>query len=181
MRLRYGCLLFAVLIAGGCANGGNNEASDDDQIQSQPLHYETKHEQNERLDTGDQPQTQTEIEKGNVNRGDNTSGNNTDVFTNEQSKEIADYLMKRRDIKLAQVAITDKKIVVAVMLNDHSNHDITDGIESDVRKFDKNKTIVVYTDDNHWDRMSNLKARLKQSNFSDDLKDDMKRLFNPNR
>lgn len=183
MKLSYVGLLFVVLVVTGCNNVDNNEATDDEKIQSQPLHYETKDEQNERLGLRDQtigekggyPQS----EQKELNRGDTTAGDNKDAFTNEQSKVIADHLSERLDIKLAQVALTNEKIIVAVMLNGHTNHEISGDIKQEVRNFEPNKTIVVYTDDIYWDRMVNLKARLNQSNFPDDIKEDMKRLFNP--
>ncbi|WP_404453222.1 YhcN/YlaJ family sporulation lipoprotein [Virgibacillus necropolis] len=184
MKLRYG-LLFVAIVATGCANDESNEAKNDEQIQSQTINYETKNEQNDRLGLRDQTIGEKggyeQSEQKQINRGDKQEGDNTDIFTNEQSKAISDHLRKQRDIKLAQVAVTDEKVVVAVMLDEHNNHEISDDIEKEVRKFEPNKTIVVYTDDNHWDRMSNLKARHKQSTFPDDLKDDMKRFFNPDR
>lgn len=184
VKLTYTAFLLAVLVVGGCSTEGNNEASQNND-QPQTINYETQGEKNERLGLGDQsigekggyPQT----DQDDYNRGDNTIGKNTDLFTNEQSKKIADRIMQRQDIKAAQVAITDDKVVIGVMLNDHSDHDITRAIKQDVRKIEKNKTIVVYTDDNNWDRMSNLKAKLKQSTLPKDIKDDMKDLFNPNR
>lgn len=184
VKLTYTALLLAVLVVGGCSTEENNEASQNND-QPQTINYETQGEQNERLGLGDQsigekggyPQT----DQDDYNRGDNTIGKNTDLFTNEQSKKIADRIMQRQDIKAAQVAITDDKVVIGVMLNDHSDHDITRAIKQDVRKIEKNKTIVVYTDDNNWDRMSNLKAKLKQSTLPKDIKDDLKDLFNPDR
>lgn len=184
LKLKYTGLLFAVLLASGCSNDNNNEASkNNNQPQTDTINYETESEQNERLglreqsigEQGGYPQT----DQDNLNRGDNTTGNNTDVFTNEQSKKIADLLMKRQDIKAAQVAVTDEKIVIGVMLNDHSDHDITKGIKEDVRKYEPNKTIVVYTDDINWDRKNNLRARLNQSNLSVDIKEGIKEFFNP--
>lgn len=183
LKLRYTGLIFVALLAGGCSNDNGQDEASKNNNQPQTINYETQEEQNQRLDLRDQtigekggyPQT----DQDDLNRGDNQTGNNTDIFTNEQSKKIANRLMKRQDIKAAQVAITDDKIVVGVMLNDHSNHNITTGIKKDVRKFEPDKTIVVYTDDNNWDRMSNLKAKLKQSNLPNDIKDNMKDLFNP--
>lgn len=185
LKLRYSGLLFTVLLASGCANDENSEARNNDGPKTQTINYETQGEQNARLGLRDQtigekggyPQT----DQDDLNRGDNTTSGNMDIFTNEQSKEIANHLMKHQDIKAAQVAVTDEKIVVGVMLNDHGNHNITTDIKKEVRKLEPNKTIVVYTDDNNWDRMSNLKARLKQSNLPDDIKDNMKELFNPDR
>lgn len=175
MKLSYVGLLLATLTVVGCTNEGNNEAGNDNQTETQPIHYETKNERDERLDLRDKtigekggyPQS----EQKNLNSGDGKTGNNTDEFTNKQSKVISDHLKEKRNIKLAQVAITNDKIIVAVMLNEHNDHEISTDIKNEVRKFEPNKTIVVYTDDKHWDRMNNLKARLKQSNIPDDLQE----------
>lgn len=185
MRLRYAGLLFVVLMAGGCSNDDENKEASVDNDQPQAINYETQGEQNERLglrnqsigEQGGYPQT----EQNDLNRGDNPTGDNTDSFTNEQSKQIANHLMNRRDIRVAQVAVTDDKVVVAVILVDHNDHEISTDIKKDVRKFEPDKTIVVYTDDNNWDRVNNLKARLKQSNLPNDVKDNIKQFFNSER
>ncbi|ASN05115.1 YhcN/YlaJ family sporulation lipoprotein [Virgibacillus necropolis] len=185
MKFSYVGLLFIVLVTAGCTNGQNNEANNDEQIQTQPIHYETREEQNERLgirnqtigEKGGYPQS----EQKEINRGDNTVGENTDIFTSEQSKVIADHLTDRRDIKAAQVAITDEKIVVAVMLSEYTDDEIGEKIEKEVRTFDQNKTIVVYTDSIYWDRMNNLKSGLKRSESPNEIKEDMEWLFNPGR
>ena len=178
LKYRFIGLLLIVLLSAGCSNDENNEASNND-VQPQTINYETKNEQNARLGIQDQtigerggyPQT----DQDDINRGDSALRDNADIFTNEQSKKIANRLMKRQDIKAAQVAITDDKIVIGLMLNDHGDHNITKGIKEDVRKFDQEKTIIVYTDDIHWDRMSNLKARHEQSNLTENIK----KFFNP--
>ncbi|WP_430785037.1 YhcN/YlaJ family sporulation lipoprotein [Virgibacillus flavescens] len=184
MKLKILFLTIFVLVA-GCTNDGKNESDNTTSPETQPLHYETENERNARLgirkkslgEQGGYPQTQ-QLE---INRGDVETGNNTDIFTNEQSIQISNHLKKLREIKMAQVAISEEKVIVSVMLNEHNNHDVNRMIENEVRKFEPNKTIVVYTDDKHWDRMSNLSARLKQAKLPNDLKDDIMRLFNPNR
>lgn len=186
VKLKFAGLLLTVLLVGGCSTDDdqNNEASQNND-QPQTINYETKGEQNERLglrnqttgEEGSDPRT----EQDKYNRGDNTTGSNTDMFTTKQSKQIADRLMERQDIKSAQVAITDEKVIVGVMLNDHSDHDVIKGIKEEVREFENDKTIVVYTDDNNWDRANNLKARLKQANLPNEIKENMRDFFNPDR
>ncbi|MFZ3576420.1 YhcN/YlaJ family sporulation lipoprotein [Virgibacillus sp. DJP39] len=168
MKLNYVCLLFIVIVMTACSDGENSAAdNNNNEPQSQPLNYENETEKNRRLGLRDQ----TIGEKGGysqsdqklINRGD-VGANNKDIYTNEKSQEIVKYLMDRHGIKVAQVAITDEKIIVAVMFDDRTgtNDAIADVIEKEVRKFDASKQIVVYTDQSNWEQVKDLKARPNQ-------------------
>src|SRR5699024_6517282 len=85
----------------------------------------------------------------------------TDPYVNKTTAEIYDQISHFKEIKQAQVTAADDKIVVALMLNDYNEEDVRDKIVNNVRDIVPNKEIVIYTDDVHWNRIKNKRARLK--------------------
>ncbi|WP_163970116.1 YhcN/YlaJ family sporulation lipoprotein [Oceanobacillus halotolerans] len=158
-----------------------NAQRDGNQSDPQPIHYESEGEKRERLGIDDQsigerggyPQTN----RDDINRSENNN-RYTDAFTNEESEEIAEHLRQRNDIRQVQVASTDDRVVVAVMLNKHHDHHVPDNIEEDIKEFVQDKKIVVYTDDIYWERMRNLDSRLNQANMGEDVEQEIEDLFN---
>ncbi len=171
-------LLFMLLI--GCnAENETSEQRKDDVVQ--PIHFEPKTDANNRYESkqpsigerGGYPQSKQE----GVNASDFT--HYSDAFTNEESARITEELSKQKDIIQAQVASTEDRIVVAVILREHFNHDVTQNIKQEVREIIPNtdKQVIVYTDDIEWDRMKNLDARLRAKNNGDDLETFIEDLF----
>jgi ABC-type Fe3+-citrate transport system substrate-binding protein len=178
------CSLLLLFMA-ACADTGEGESEMNEESPTQPIHYETEHEQKDRLNVRDQtigersgyPQSTQE----NVNDA-NFEGGYTDEYTNNRTEEIAEYLQQKQNIIQAQVAETDERIVVAVMLQERTNQnvDVSGSIEEEVRNIlpGTNKQIVVYTDDNYWDRMKNIDARWKARETGDDLGEMLDDFFN---
>lgn len=75
-----------------------------------------------------------------------------------------------KEIKQAQVASSDERVVVGVILSNRfeAQSDIAEQIKTSVKEMAPDKTVVVYTDDIHWDRMRNLQSRIKQINIQDE-------------
>ncbi|WP_156291184.1 YhcN/YlaJ family sporulation lipoprotein [Oceanobacillus salinisoli] len=182
--------IFAVLsiVMIGCTNADNHTQNNSTNNQTQPIHYDTRQEHNQRIgienqsigEQGGYPQTQ----QPGVNAGDNENGY-TDPFTNEETEMISSELKKERDIVQAQVASTDDRIIVAVMLREHFNQDVAPvvrDIEGRVRQIVPNtdKEIVVYTDDIQWDRLKNLHARTKASENGENIEELFENLINQN-
>ncbi|WP_099158639.1 YhcN/YlaJ family sporulation lipoprotein [Virgibacillus ndiopensis] len=166
----------------GCANTNQDENAQDNNVETQPLHYETNEEQKDRQgvkkeSVGEKGGYKQSDQKG-TNASERNSGNYTDIFTNEETKEIYRHVTGLKEVKNAQIASTEEKVIVAVMLNEHSNHNVQAVIEQEVKKFAPDKTIVVYTDDIYWDRMSNLKSRLKAGNGGNEFQEQMEKFFN---
>ncbi|AIF45384.1 YhcN/YlaJ family sporulation lipoprotein [Virgibacillus sp. SK37] len=167
-----GVALLALTI--GCTNDNEESVENKANPNTQPMHYETDQEQKERLnydepsigEQGGYPQS----EQQQVNDADYKSGY-SDAFTNEEAMLLSQELQNKKDIIQAQVAVTDKRIIVGVMQREHTDHLAVNKIESTIREILPNtkKEIIVYTDDIHWDRMKNLDARLKAKNRGDDL------------
>lgn len=165
-------LLFIVILS-ACTNtqenSQNNNKNTDTNTDTQPMHYER-----EKTDVKEDDGAE------NQRRNGHREPRYSDAFTNEESVELSKRLEKQKNIVKAQVASTEDRIIVAVMLNDHSDHNITRKIESEVKKTNPDKQIVIYTDDSHWDRMKNLDARMKSGSIGNGFEDNIKGLFNIN-
>ncbi|PAV28927.1 hypothetical protein CIL05_13160 [Virgibacillus profundi] len=163
-----------IIFTVGCANTDEDTQTTQEKINTSPINYETEQERKERLNIRDQ----TIGEKGGypqsdqdgVNAGDN-SGENSDAFTNEESMKISKQLKEKKEIVQAQVASTDDRIIVAVILSEQTDPDIKQMIESEVSKTVSDKQIIVYTDEVHWDHMKNLDARLGSEKREFDIED----------
>ncbi|MCG1027919.1 YhcN/YlaJ family sporulation lipoprotein [Virgibacillus halodenitrificans] len=174
--LKYGLIPCIVLLAFtiGCSNNNDESGENKTNPNTQPIHYETDQEQKDRLnydepsigERGGYPQSEQEQ----VNDAD-YKGGYSDAFTNKEAILLSQELQNKKDIIQAQVAVTDKRIIVGVMQREHTDHFAVNKIESTIREILPNteKEIIVYTDDIHWDRMKNLDARLKAKNRGDDL------------
>src|SRR5690625_1979386 len=166
-------------------NNGEEEANMDNDNVTQPIHYETEREQKDRLNVREQtigerggyPQSKQE----NINDQD-YEGGYSDIYTTDRTEEIAEYLQKKQEIVQAQVAETDDRIVIAVMLPERTRCDVDAGrlIEEEVRNIlpGTNKQIIVYTDDVYWDRMKNLDGRWKARQTGEELGEMLEDFFN---
>ncbi|SFD57780.1 Sporulation lipoprotein YhcN/YlaJ (Spore_YhcN_YlaJ) [Lentibacillus persicus] len=173
-------LMLIVLV--GCAqyDSGEEEGSNEN-LNSQPINYETKKERNERLgkDT-DNSKENSELyddDLAEINEGDEDA--KTDIFTNEMSQSISKQLKQRKDIRQAQVVVTDERVVVGVMLTAQAPPDMREVVEQEVSEVVSDKEVYVYTDDIYWDRMRNKDAELDQ--FNGDVREFLREFFNRNR
>lgn len=164
-------LLLLIIVLTACTNTKEEAQDNHDNNNTgiQPMHFETD-KKAENRNNGEDNQRQQRQNKTRY----------SDVFTNEESIMLSEKLEKRKGINRAQVASTDERIIVAVMLSDHSDHNITKKIEADIKEIIPDKQIVIYTDDTHWERMKNLDARLESKNIGNDVEDNLKELFNIN-
>lgn len=144
----------------GCSDQKKPEAEQDVK-RTQPVRYETKKEQDMRSQNNHTERQEFTEGDYQFSRSDQKRGF-TDAFTNEESKKIQDHLQGMKDIKQAQVASTDDKIVIGVLLRyrHQQDHDIAKRISDEVQKLNPhNKNVIVYTDDTHWDRMRNIQSK----------------------
>lgn len=179
-------LLALTMLLVACTNTDTGKDTQDSNENSttQPIHYETEEEQKDRLNTRDQtigeqggyPQSDQE----GVNSSD-YSGRYSDAFTNEKSEKLSKKIKDRKDIVQAQVASTDDRVIVAVILKEkYTNHNIKDSIESEVREAMPNKEIVVYTDEVYWDQRRNMDSRLGSDNKDYNVEDYIDDFFKRN-
>ncbi|MEW9675883.1 YhcN/YlaJ family sporulation lipoprotein [Lentibacillus sp. L22] len=155
----------SLLLLFGCSNTNtdNNGTAQNDNPKTQSINYETNHERNDRLGINDQsigdrggyPQN----DQSGTNASNGHKGKYSDNYVNEKSDQIYQRLINYREIKQAQVAIADDKVIVALMLNDYNDQNVRDLVVNEVKKVEPDKEVVIYTDDIHWNRVQNMKAR----------------------
>ncbi|MFD1850161.1 YhcN/YlaJ family sporulation lipoprotein [Oceanobacillus bengalensis] len=174
MYLRKLLLVGLIFILTACGN--DNAESETKQYNTQPINYDTPLEQDGSLDR----QEESIGEKGGYpqseQRGVNASdyeGDYTDPFTNDETIFITEELRKDKDIIQAQVASTDDRIIVAVMLREYYNEADTEEIKEKIRRIvpDIDKEIIVYTDDIHWNRMKDYDARNESHEIGDNIEE----------
>lgn len=157
----------SLLVLFGCSNTnetGQNTGKDNDD--TQPIHYETDKEQQERQnlrpetigDRGGYPQS----DRRDTNASEGKHEDFSDPYVNKETGEIYDRITRFREIKQAQISTTDDKVVVALMLNDYNEENVRDKIVDEVQKVEPNKEVVIYTDDIHWNKMRNSRSRMKK-------------------
>lgn len=164
MRIKLGLIILMLGAITACTNEPTDKAENGNQQSTQPIHYETEQEKRERLGTfaenGKKKYPQSEQKKGTEA---NFKNGYSDSFTNEETEMITRALKNKTQIVQAQVAATEDRIIVGVMLKDDVRQDIGNEIKQEVKKLvpNSNKEIIVYTDEEHWNKMKNLDNRLK--------------------
>ncbi|GGJ84025.1 hypothetical protein GCM10007063_03140 [Lentibacillus kapialis] len=165
----------------GCAQYETGQEDSQENMNSQPIHYENEKEQNERFGKEkqgiDEQGGYQQSEQKELNDGDENA--QSDLFTNEMSMSISKQLKERKDVRQAQVAISDEKVVVGVMLTDQAPPDMRELVEREVQRMVPTKEIYVYTDDIYWDRMRNKDAQPDQLNG--DIREFLREFFNRDR
>ncbi|HLS07565.1 YhcN/YlaJ family sporulation lipoprotein [Lentibacillus sp.] len=172
--------LFTVVLF-GCAQYESGEQDDSENMNSQPINYETEEEEKERLGAEDQGIDEQggylQSEQKELNDGDENA--KSDAFTNEMSMSISKHLQKRKDVRQVQVAVTDERVVVGIMLSEHAPPDMRERVEQEVQEMVPTKEVYVYTDDIYWDRMRNKDKQLDQLNG--DIREYLREFFNRDR
>lgn len=171
-------LLFVLI---GCAEYKTEDEGNQENLNSQPIKYETEQEQDERLGKENNYSGQNngypQNEQEELNEGDENA--QSDKFTNEMSQSISNHLKKRNDVRQAQVAVSDERVVVGVMLSDRAPPDMRERVEQEVQQMVSTKDVYVYTDDIYWDRMRNKDSQLDQLNG--DMREFLREFFNRDR
>lgn len=171
MMKKWISLIFMLVLMAGC--GPQEEPADQAKDNLAPIKYETKMERAERSnmepksigDVGGYAQS----EQRKVNHLDSESGY-TDPYTNEETEHIANELRKHKQIIQAQVASTEKEIVVGVMLTDDGEKKVTNEmVKAWVKEIvpDTNKEIIIFTDDAEWHHLKNTHSRFNHSNYDE--------------
>lgn len=166
-------MMLSVVLVACNANTSEQNAEDDQQGNNvQPIRYNTD-ERGNNLDYGQQGgYPQSELDEL---HDDGVSERTKDKYVTEEGMKVSEHLQERKDIKQAQVAVTEDRVVVAVTLNEYlEHHEIAEDIRKDVKQFIPDKTVVVYTDDYYWKRMRNLNAR----DLGNDIEQFLENFFN---
>lgn len=177
-------ILALTMLLVGCTNTDDNTENTNENSSTQPIHYETEGEQKDRLNTRDQSIGEQGGYPQSDQEGANSSdyrGGYSDEFTNEETEKLSKQLKDRKDIVQAQVASTDGRVIVAVILKEkYTDHDIKGSIESEVSEAIPDKEIVVYTDEVYWDQAKNLDARSGSNNKDYNTEDYIEDFFKRN-
>lgn len=176
-------LLFTIFTV-ACGNTNENTQDTEDNLNTQPMHYETEGEQANRLNKrgqtiGEQGGYRQSNQEG-VNASD-YSGGYSDPYTNEETERLATELKNRNDIVQAQVTTLDDRVVVAVKLKEkYVNPNITESLEIDISEMMPDKEIVLYTDQVYWEQRKNLNARSGSEENYYDVEDYITDFFHRN-
>lgn len=167
MKIKFVAILGSLLfILGGCTESNQKSMeSDKDKYAEEKTERKTSEmtdnmrfneESNRPLENEpNQKQSEVEYQKENKQRGNNPKV----LYTNKETTKIANKLLKRSDIILAQVTETDETIYIAVKLNNKHSPTIKDDIYNIVQQFDPDKEIVIMTNVKQWDHQKDTNAR----------------------
>ncbi|WP_175631901.1 YhcN/YlaJ family sporulation lipoprotein [Virgibacillus siamensis] len=175
------CLLLCGVFLVACSENRDSATDSHDQLNSDPIHYETDKEHNDRID--DHPENIAEkggypqSDRDRLNVGDEDA--KTDLYTNEWTMSISKHLKQRKDVKQAQVAATDDKIVVGVLVNEYAQKGMKKKIKAEVEQMVPGRKVVVYTDRIYWDKMRDEDAEPDQLNG--DMEEFLDEFFNRER
>lgn len=109
-----------------------------------------------------------------------SSRGHDNAFNNEDAMEVVEKVNELKEVTLTQAFTTDDKVYIAVMVNPYDNRDHS--ISERVRKKASevtNKQAVIWINNNNWDNMKDLNARLKASKAPEDIKERILNFFNP--
>ena len=83
------------------------------------------------------------------------------------------------EITMTQAFTTDDKAYIAVMINPYNNrdHTISERVRAKAQEV-TDKKVVIWTNNNNWDNMKDVNARLKASKAPDEIRDRIVHFFN---
>lgn len=183
MWIKRIAIIVALLFAVGCANNDNKDAQNMKQTHVDPevSDAEKKGVLTEKLRYNEQ----TDITKGEdpakVKRKYNTgqpSDMNQAEFTNEKTAEISKKIAERVDVKQAQVAMTDDRIIVALMLHHKADPKALDEIKAEVTKIAPGKEVVMYTDTDYWSKKKDMTGRNDSAETGGKMEEFLNNFFN---
>jgi hypothetical protein len=154
----------AFIILAGCVMVPQEETANN--VNHEKVNYREYHEDKE------QEPGEYENDYGRYLMREELSANEMDSYTDptttERSQEIAEALMKNRDIVMAEVHELDDRIFVAVRLRENNfdrshQNDIIPFIEEKVREFlgSDQKQLEIWTDHIEWNEFKNDGAELE--------------------
>lgn len=173
-------IIFIGTLLIGCTddNTTNDQPSNNRTESVQPIHFE-----DQEMEESNQPESIGEqggyIQSRQYGVNETRANNYTDAFTNEESIRITESLRNRVDVVQAQVASTEDRIVVGVILKEHADPDTGDKLVKHIERQleDTDKEIIVYTDDIQWDRMKNLDSRLQAKEMGEQVENLFEDIF----
>ncbi|QTM99941.1 hypothetical protein ERJ70_11960 [Sediminibacillus dalangtanensis] len=160
----FGCLLF--LLAAGCSDQQEEGQMirEDMEDSTMPIDYSTHDEAERNLDDGENRNGQQEEGQDFTGYQENLppGQQRLEGFYNEQSQTISEDLNQLDEITLAQVYVTEDRVIVSLTLNqeyDDKAASIADKVYSKVERQAEGKEVLVYTGDIYWNQMRDRDAR----------------------
>lgn len=173
-------LLFASLMIVGCQSEEAKETKQEDPAY-EPLGYGNDEgiERRGQIPTGkDSYFKRTAEEEFRNSRYNSTNRSHDNDFNNEDAMAVVEKVHELKEVTLAQAFSTDEHMYVAIMVNpdDRRDQSVPQRVEAKVREL-TDKKVIVYTNNNNWDHMKDLNARLKASQAPDRLKEQIRNFF----
>ncbi|WP_226583343.1 YhcN/YlaJ family sporulation lipoprotein [Halobacillus litoralis] len=108
-----------------------------------------------------------------------TNRSHDNDFNNEDAMAVVEKVHELKEVTMAQAYSTDDYMYVAVMINPYDRRDqnIPKKIEDKVKEI-TDKKVTIYTNNNNWDHMKDMNARLKSSKAPDKVKERIRHFFN---
>lgn len=163
-----------MFIAIGCTN--NNDAQMDNNNNKEPMQISNRDDN--QSDPYDVEKSPNKKYYQSDERGIGEDAENQDIFSSEESLMVQQHLQKRKDVRQAQVATFEDRVIAFVMLNPQQNDQTDSEIKDETQRLIPEKEIVIYTDEYHWNRMKDLKAGLTQKKAGERVEDFFEELFN---
>ncbi|MFD1018889.1 YhcN/YlaJ family sporulation lipoprotein [Thalassobacillus hwangdonensis] len=161
-------MVVSLFILGGC--GQDDQAQEKQQNDTENLYQPMKSgEQNDEVETpdpdyGNRPYHKRDEtrEIRNTQYGESNRSHDNG-FYNEESLRITEAVNEIKEVTMTQAIATEDRIMVAVMINpyDQRDHSVAQKVRHKVEKMANGKKVYVYTNNNRWDHMKDLNARLK--------------------
>ncbi|MBA2173469.1 YhcN/YlaJ family sporulation lipoprotein [Halobacillus locisalis] len=179
-RMIFVILFFSFTLV-ACNN--NEEATDtgDNNDQYEPLQYGADEgiERRGQIPTGkDSYFKRTAEEEFRNSRYGQTNQSHDNAFNNEDAMDIMEKVNELDEITMTQAFTTDDKAYIAVMINPYNNrdHTISERVRAKAQEV-TDKKVVIWTNNNNWDNMKDVNARLKASKAPDEIRDRIVHFF----
>lgn len=152
---------FLLVLCIGCANGANEAEKRGNGTKTNEFKDPATPEYTKQLRANEQTNRPTKEEKQSKKDKNNNQENNLSRadYTNKQTNQMEKRLLKEEDVQVAQVAMTDKTIFVALKMNHNHRPKIKEIARDIVMEDYPNKEIIITTNLKEWDHLRNENAR----------------------
>jgi|GEM_PF-5226677 len=176
-------LMFTVLLMAGCS-AQPNEKAEEETTYYEPITYggDPGIKRRGQIPTGEDSWfKRTAEEEFRNSKFKETNRGHDNAFNNEESMVIMEKVNELEEVTMTQAFTDDKKVYLAVMINPYDRRDqsIPKKVEAKVKEI-TDKPIIIYTNNNNWDHMKDLNARLKASQAPAQLKSEIREFFQQN-
>lgn len=172
-------IIILVLLLSGCKSPeAENKKNDKEDYRQTELNNETKPMNNKNVPRAADKSPNKDYYQSDE-KGIATDGTEENIFATDDTREIAQLLAIRTDIRQSQVAELKDRIVITLMTNPNEMDNQTiSSIKDDIQEVVPEKEVFIYTDEYHWNRMKDLDASLQQRKMGEAVEEFMEKHFN---